>query len=169
MALTGRHRHHLAPAQVPLSSELLHEDHGSDFNAPDPRYSPGADESTYDDTTLNYEPTVLPVVAGGYAWVVFTSRRLYGNVATQIVSNAWETTNETWTYDADGRVINVFALDIADGMVQAIRSALIDEMTRDAGAARAIFSTSASQSTANSVTPSLQAAAISASFLIVLP
>jgi len=26
------------------------------------------------------------------------------------------------TYDAEGRVVNVFALDIADGMVQAIRS-----------------------------------------------
>lgn len=35
-----------------------------------------------DDATLNYEPTVNPVVSGGYAWVVFTSRRLYGNVAT---------------------------------------------------------------------------------------
>ena len=34
------------------------------------------------DATLNYEPTVNPVRAGGYAWVVFTSRRLYGNVAT---------------------------------------------------------------------------------------
>lgn len=34
------------------------------------------------DTELNYEPTVNPVVSGGYAWVVFTSRRLYGNVAT---------------------------------------------------------------------------------------
>ncbi len=34
------------------------------------------------DTTLNYEPTVNPVPSGGYAWVVFTSRRLYGNVAT---------------------------------------------------------------------------------------
>ena len=33
--------------------------------------------------TLNYEPTVNPVPSGGYAWVVFTSRRLYGNVATQ--------------------------------------------------------------------------------------
>jgi hypothetical protein len=28
-------------------------------------------------------PTVNPVVSGGYAWVVFTSRRAYGNVATQ--------------------------------------------------------------------------------------
>ncbi|MBX3227723.1 MAG: hypothetical protein KIT84_15310 [Labilithrix sp.] len=35
------------------------------------------------DETLNYEPTVNPVPSGGYAWVVFTSRRLYGNVATQ--------------------------------------------------------------------------------------
>jgi hypothetical protein len=35
-----------------------------------------------DDSTLNYEPTVNPVPSGGYAWVVFTSRRLYGNVAT---------------------------------------------------------------------------------------
>ena len=31
---------------------------------------------------LNYEPTVNPVATGGYAWVVFTSRRMYGNVAT---------------------------------------------------------------------------------------
>ncbi|HEX3867326.1 MAG TPA: hypothetical protein VHV78_11265 [Gemmatimonadaceae bacterium] len=35
-----------------------------------------------DDADLNYEPTVLPVGAGGYAWVIFTSRRLYGNEAT---------------------------------------------------------------------------------------
>ena len=35
-----------------------------------------------DDTVLNYEPTVNPVPGGGYAWVVFTSRRLYGNIAT---------------------------------------------------------------------------------------
>jgi len=34
------------------------------------------------DSTLNYEPTVNPVPSGGYAWVVFTSRRLYGNIAT---------------------------------------------------------------------------------------
>ena len=34
------------------------------------------------DTQLNFEPTVSPSPSGGYAWVVFTSRRLYGNVAT---------------------------------------------------------------------------------------
>ncbi|MBP9112230.1 MAG: hypothetical protein KBF88_05440, partial [Polyangiaceae bacterium] len=38
-------------------------------------------------TTLNYEPTINPVVSGGYAWVVFTSRRLYGNIAT---INPWQ-------------------------------------------------------------------------------
>jgi hypothetical protein len=29
---------------------------------------------------MNYEPNVLPVAIGGYYWVVFTSRRTYGNV-----------------------------------------------------------------------------------------
>jgi hypothetical protein len=29
---------------------------------------------------LNYEPTMLPVAVGGYYWVVFTSRRKYGNI-----------------------------------------------------------------------------------------
>ncbi len=31
---------------------------------------------------LNFEPTVLPVAVGGYFWVVFTSRRYYGNMVT---------------------------------------------------------------------------------------
>jgi len=34
-----------------------------------------------DDSNLNYEPTMNPVASGGYFWVVFTSRRMYGNVA----------------------------------------------------------------------------------------
>ncbi|MBL8952038.1 MAG: PD40 domain-containing protein [Myxococcaceae bacterium] len=41
----------------------------------------GIDPSHADDVNLNYEPTVAPIATGGYAWVVFTSRRLYGNVA----------------------------------------------------------------------------------------
>ena len=32
--------------------------------------------------SYNYEPTVLPQLIGGYSWVIFTSRRAYGNVAT---------------------------------------------------------------------------------------
>ncbi len=34
-----------------------------------------------DDVNMNYEPTVNPIASGGYVWVVFTSRRMYGNVA----------------------------------------------------------------------------------------
>lgn len=41
----------------------------------------GIDADHADDTNLNYEPTMNPVASGGYAWVVFTSRRMYGNVA----------------------------------------------------------------------------------------
>lgn len=41
----------------------------------------GIDADHSDDTNLNYEPTMNPVASGGYFWVVFTSRRLYGNVA----------------------------------------------------------------------------------------
>ena len=33
-----------------------------------------------DDTQVNYQPTVNPVASGGYYWVVFTSRRIYGNL-----------------------------------------------------------------------------------------
>lgn len=43
----------------------------------------GTGDGSYDDSTLNYEPTINPVTTGGYAWVVFTSRRMYGNLATQ--------------------------------------------------------------------------------------
>lgn len=42
----------------------------------------GIDPTHADDSLYNYEPTVNPAPAGGYAWVVFTSRRLYGNLAT---------------------------------------------------------------------------------------
>jgi hypothetical protein len=34
------------------------------------------------DDVLNYMPTVNPVASGGYYWVVFTSRRQYGNLIT---------------------------------------------------------------------------------------
>lgn len=34
------------------------------------------------DRPYNYEPTFAPLEAGGYAWVVFTSRRTYGNRLT---------------------------------------------------------------------------------------
>jgi hypothetical protein len=45
-------------------------------------YLPVGPNNHGDDTTLNYEPTVNPAPSGGYAWVIFTSRRLYGSIAT---------------------------------------------------------------------------------------
>jgi hypothetical protein len=39
-------------------------------------------EGNGDDSKVNFKPTVNPQVTGGYQWMVFTSRRAYGNVAT---------------------------------------------------------------------------------------
>jgi hypothetical protein len=49
---------------------------GNDADAGGAGTHPAAQE-----VALNYEPTVNPIASGGYAWVVFTSRRMYGNVA----------------------------------------------------------------------------------------
>jgi hypothetical protein len=67
-----------------------------------------------DDETLQYEPAVGPIVAGGYAWVVFTSRRMYGDVATRPpfesdprvtdltnASAAGPTTKKLWVFAID--------------------------------------------------------------------
>ena len=35
------------------------------------------------DDQMNYQPTVLPQTIGGYHWVVFSSRRMYGNILTR--------------------------------------------------------------------------------------
>jgi hypothetical protein len=52
-------------------------------------------ESGQDDTTLNYEPTILPVAEGGYAWVVFTSRRMYGNALQAVPYQSWPPSYDT--------------------------------------------------------------------------
>jgi hypothetical protein len=77
-------------------------------------YLPTGANNHGNDALLNYEPTISPVASGGYAWVVFTSRRLYGNVATldpyssdpsvyDLVSNV--TTKKLWVaaIDLDGK------------------------------------------------------------------
>jgi hypothetical protein len=51
---------------------------------PDPDTANGFDSPcNTQDLHMNYEPTVLPVAVGGYYWVVFTSRRAYGNFIWQ--------------------------------------------------------------------------------------
>ncbi|HSY25688.1 MAG TPA: hypothetical protein VK841_26395 [Polyangiaceae bacterium] len=52
------------------------------YNPDGTSYLPTGPNNHGMDSTLNYEPTVNPAPSGGYAWVIFTSRRLYGNVAT---------------------------------------------------------------------------------------
>jgi hypothetical protein len=58
--------------------------------------SGGTKHTPAQDATLNYEPTVTPISAGGYAWVVFTSRRLYGNVGTLA---PWDSDPDTYNWD----------------------------------------------------------------------
>jgi len=66
---------------------------------PTTRPQPGHGATTlyevYDDTTLNFEPTINPVSSGGYYWVVFTSRRRYGNVAAAYPYDGWDGQNPT--------------------------------------------------------------------------
>lgn len=58
-------------------------------------YLPTGPNQHDDDVSLNYEPAVSPVASGGYIWVVFTSRRLYGNLAT---TDPWQ--SDPRSYDA---------------------------------------------------------------------
>jgi hypothetical protein len=60
------------------------------LNALNGRDANGQSVLPYGDTTegrMNYEPSVLPVPVGGYYWVLFTSRRTYGNTISPGSSN----------------------------------------------------------------------------------
>jgi hypothetical protein len=63
-------------------------------------YLPTGPNNHSNDTVLNYEPTVNPISSGGFIWVVFTSRRLYGNMAT---SDPWQ--SDPRNYD-DSLLVN---------------------------------------------------------------
>jgi hypothetical protein len=63
------------------------------------------------DATLNYEPTVNPIASGGYAWVVFTSRRMYGNVA-QIAPWSSDPRNYPWVDQITDKKLWVAAVDL---------------------------------------------------------
>ncbi|WP_146647265.1 hypothetical protein [Labilithrix luteola] len=87
----------------------LPNNHGAG-TATDPRSS--YDETNLDDSTLHYEPTVLPIAVGGRAWVVFTSRRAYGN---QLTATPWQ----SWPPDYD-------TTDLNQGAVKKLWVAAID-------------------------------------------
>ncbi len=69
----------------------------------------------------NYEPTVLPIAIGGYYWVVFTSRRCYGN--TLAPGGTVAGGDDRWGYQAsDGgehpsvrKKLWIAAIDITGG------------------------------------------------------
>ncbi len=63
------------------------------------------------DATLNYEPTVNPIASGGYAWVVFTSRRMYGNVA-QLGPWVSDPRNYAWLDQVTDKKLWVAAVDL---------------------------------------------------------
>lgn len=55
-----------------------------------------------DDSKLNYIPTVNPVASGGYYWVVFTTRRMYGNLLTgDPYGNGTNNTKKLWVAAID--------------------------------------------------------------------
>jgi hypothetical protein len=64
-----------------------------------------------EDAQLNYEASVSPIAAGGYAWVVFTSRRQYGNVAT---TAPWRSDprNYPWQDEVTTKKLWVAAIDL---------------------------------------------------------
>ena len=76
-------------------------------------YLPTGPTNHANDTVLNYEPTVNPVSSGGYIWVIFTSRRLYGSVAT---TDPWQSDprdyDDTVVANATCKKLWVAAIDL---------------------------------------------------------
>jgi hypothetical protein len=70
-----------------------------------------ATHSAAQDATLNYEATVNPIGSGGYAWVVFTSRRMYGNVA-QIAPWTSDPRDYPWRDQVTDKKLWVAAVDL---------------------------------------------------------
>jgi hypothetical protein len=70
-----------------------------------------ATHTSAQDVTLNYEPTVNPIASGGYAWVVFTSRRMYGNVA-QLTPWVSDPRNYPWHDEVTDKKLWVAAVDL---------------------------------------------------------
>jgi hypothetical protein len=70
-----------------------------------------ATHTSAQDAKLNYEPTVTPVASGGYAWVVFTSRRMYGNVA-ELDPWASDPRNYAWLDGVTDKKLWVAAVDL---------------------------------------------------------
>jgi hypothetical protein len=71
----------------------------------------GGSHTPAQDVTLNYEPTVAPVASGGYAWVVFTTRRMYGNIA-QLPPWTSDPRDYPWLDEVTDKKLWVAAIDL---------------------------------------------------------
>lgn len=71
----------VSATQIVLTSSYSGSTNGS-TTATQNYHGTSTNDSSYYEEVYNYEPAALPVTIGGYSWVAFTSRRLYGNVAT---------------------------------------------------------------------------------------
>lgn len=84
---TGPGSLYLANAEQPGADIRLRQANGDDY--------PFAAGDR--DRNIDYEPTFAPLNSGGYAWVVFTSRRTYGNRLTDSAGN----TKQLWVAAID--------------------------------------------------------------------
>jgi hypothetical protein len=93
-------------------TNTFHQTAGSSFQiaVPDNCGSTGT-TTAVKDSQLNYLPTVSPTQAGGFSWVVFTSRRMYGSVSrnnpydaepTRTCASGDPTTKKLWIAAVDG-------------------------------------------------------------------
>jgi len=107
---------------VDVASGMAHGlDQLNGYNAAGNVYLPGNDSNAdaggtvthpaAQEVMLNYEPTVNPIASGGYAWVVFTSRRMYGNVA-QLDPWTSDPRNYPWLDEVTDKKLWVAAVDL---------------------------------------------------------
>jgi hypothetical protein len=96
-----------APAATPIRMNALNglDSTGASY-LPAPADVTGSNPNHSTDAIYNYEPTINPIASGGYYWVVFTSRRMYGNIATL---DAFDTGNGS---DPVAKKLWVAAIDI---------------------------------------------------------
>ncbi|MGH7282672.1 MAG: hypothetical protein ACRELY_14185, partial [Polyangiaceae bacterium] len=96
-----------APAASPIRLNALNGlDSAGISYLPAPADVTGSNANHANDAVYNYEPTINPIASGGYYWVVFTSRRMYGNIA---VLDAFDTGNGS---DPVAKKLLVAAIDI---------------------------------------------------------
>lgn len=81
------------------------------------RNSPAPATQAFDDTQLNFQPTVNPVPSGGYHWVVFTSRRRYGNALNTHPFHGKNLAQTEFPIQSNQKKLWVAAVDVSTGAI----------------------------------------------------